>query len=71
MNATHIFFESGGRMYCADILAGTYTWIKDPDTLRDRKAVLTRAGAIVKSWGEFSASKSDHVANPAAFGKEV
>lgn len=71
MNATHVFFESGGRMYCGDILAGTYSVIKDPQTLQDRKTVLTRCGAIVKSWGEFSGSKTDHVDNPAAFGKEV
>ena len=71
MNATHIFFEHGGRMYCADVLAGTYSVIEDPQTLQDRKAVLTRAGAVVRSWGEFSASKTDHVDNPAAFGREV
>lgn len=71
MNATHIFFEHGGRIYCADVLAGTYSHVKNPQTLQDRRAVLTRAGAIVKSWGEFSGSKTDHVDNPAAFGKEV
>lgn len=71
MNATHILFEYSGRMYCADILSGTYSVIRDPQTLQDRKAVLQRAGAIVRSWGEFSASKTDHVDNPAAFGVEV
>lgn len=70
MKATHIIFQYGNALYLADVLGHTYQHIPNTNTLRDLKTVITRAGGTVKEWKDLGA-KSNVVANPAAFGKEI
>jgi hypothetical protein len=71
MKATHIIFQTGGAICIADILAGTYRVMPNTKTFKNTVTVLKRAGAKVVEWKYLSAAKSNKVANPAAFGKEV
>lgn len=71
MKATHVIFQSGKALFMASILAGTYTKIPNPQALRDQVVVINRSGGKVVEWKNLSASKSNEVSSPAAFGKEV
>lgn len=70
MKATHIVFECNNMICIADVLAGTWRGVPNPQTLKDTITVLNRAGAVVKEWKDLGA-KSNKVDNPAAFGKRV
>lgn len=70
MKATHIIFQYGNALYLADVLGHTYQHIPNTNTLRDLKTVISRSGGIVKEWKDLGA-KSNIVANPKAFGKEI
>lgn len=73
MDATHILFENDGKLYIANILAGTYEHIKTPTDLAARRTVLQRTGAILKDWKDYKTNKGsrNNTADPAAFGKEL
>ena len=60
------FFQRGGTIYEADLLAGTYWAIPNPQTLSDRRMVLTKMGV---PWIDWSPGKD--VDNPSAFGRRV
>lgn len=70
MKATHILFQIDSTLYIADVLAGTYRAIPNPQTLNDMCTVIGRAGGSVKYWQQLGAA-SNKVSNPAAFGRRV
>jgi hypothetical protein len=57
------FFTLDGATYEADIAGNTYVWVPDEDTLRRRKALLTRCGIKWEDHGE--------VVNIKAFGAQT
>ena len=72
MKATHIIFQVGtgtkGRLYIADVLAGTYEGIPSTAVLKGRLTVLKRAGAKVVEWKNLGAS-SNIITDARIFGK--
>ena len=60
------FFQRNGTIYEADLTAGTYHGIANPQDLNDRKHVLTTAGIAWFDWKGL-----DQVDNPEAFGRRV
>jgi hypothetical protein len=68
MNATHIIFEYQGGLYIANMLAGTYTHIPNPQAFKDRVYALKRVGAKVAEWKNYNAARSNKVSDIHAFG---
>ncbi len=60
------FFTNSGTVYEANLAAGTYWAIPNPETLNDRKAMLTRAGIPWFDW-----DPNGDVANTHAFGLQI
>jgi hypothetical protein len=71
MKATHIIFQYNNGLCIANILAGTYSLQTTPKNFTEHVMVLKRAGAKIAEWKTMAASKSNIVANPAAFGVRV
>jgi hypothetical protein len=62
-----VFFQTnGGKIWEADLLAGTYYHVKDEQDLKDRKYMLSTLGVPWKDW-----EPGTDVGNPSAFGTEV
>ena len=66
MGTTHIIFKLANSQACyvANLIAGTYQKMPNPDVLKTRKYVLEKAGAKVRTWREVNGNKG-----PAGFGE--
>lgn len=63
-----IFFTHKSRVYEADIVGGTYHHIGDPDELKDRQFILTRAGIRHAWWRDVSGGPNSEVGRLDALG---
>ncbi|GAA6123810.1 hypothetical protein BPY_19180 [Bifidobacterium psychraerophilum] len=68
MNATHVIFEYQGGLYIANMLAGTYTHIPNPQAFTDRVQALKRVGAKVAEWKHYTVTGSNRIGDIHAFG---
>lgn len=70
LKATHVIFHNSGKLYIANLLAGTYQHVLTPTDLANRRTVLARTGMVLKEWKDFKTNGVNE-ASPAAFGVEV
>lgn len=68
--ATHIQFSHKGKVYIANLLAGTYYHVPGPTALKQHRATLQRTGMKFEYWGRIAGQKNDE-ADPRAFGVEI
>lgn len=71
MKATHIIFQTGRAICISNVLAGTYRVMPNTKTFQNTVTGLKRAGAKVVEWKYLTPTRSNKVANPAAFGVKV
>lgn len=80
MGTTHIVFgvDNSQNIYIANIIAGTYQKMINPNVLKTRIYVLQKCGATVKSWADVTGGNKGRSgygtvksADLAAFGLEI